>query len=67
MDSSLLQRFAELGIDSNALFDASDNPNILRRAMMLARHLQLQSNDASVSLYYHFCSKTSAIKRLLRH
>ena len=67
MDSSLLQRFAELGIDSNALFDASDNPNILRRAMMLAKHLQLKSNDASVSLYYHFRSKTSAIKRLLRH
>jgi hypothetical protein len=57
----------KLGIDSNALFDTSYNLNILRRAMMLARHLQLHSNNAATSLYYRFRSKASAIKRLLRH
>jgi len=57
----------KLGIDSNALFDTSDNLNILRRTMMPARHLQLQSNDAAASLYYRFRSKASALKRLLRH
>lgn len=65
-DSSLLQRFAELGIDSTALFDSSDNQNNLRRAMLLARHLQLQAWDAAVSLYYGYRSMGSAIKRLLR-
>jgi hypothetical protein len=67
MDRSLLQCFAELGIDSNGLFDTGDNLNILRRAVMLARHLQLQFNDAATSLCYRFRSKASAIKRLLRH
>jgi hypothetical protein len=65
-DSSLLQRFTELGIDSTALFDSSDNQNNLRRAMLLARHLQLQAWDAAVSLYYRYRSMGSAIKRLLR-
>jgi len=66
MDSTLLLRFAELGIDSAALFDPSDNKNILRLASLLAKHLQLQAGDIAVSIYYRYRSTASAIKRFVR-
>jgi len=67
MDSSLLLRFAELGIDSTALFDHSNNHNVLRCASLIVRHLGLQISDSVMDLYYRCRSLARAIKRLFRH
>ena len=64
-DTSLLQRFSNLGIDSTQLFDPRGNPSPLRRTQLLARHQPLLAGDRVDAFFYWVRSRASAVKRLL--
>jgi hypothetical protein len=64
-DTSLLQRFSDLGIDSTQLFDPRGKPRPLRRTQLLARHQLLLTRDRVDAFFYWVRSRASAVKRLL--
>ncbi|MEB3193794.1 MAG: glycosyltransferase family 2 protein [Cyanobacteriota bacterium] len=64
-DPNLLQRFADLGIDSTPLFDQRGTPGPLRRMKLRARHQLLQAGDHMATLTDQLRARARALKRVL--
>lgn len=64
-DTTLLQRFADLGIDSTPLFDQRGKPGPLQRMRLLARHQFLQVGDHMTTFTDRLQDRARAVKRVL--
>lgn len=63
-DTSLLLRFADLGINSSQFFDPRGNPNPLRRINLQVKHQLLRAVDRMDALFDWIRSLASSLKHL---